>query len=163
MLRTSPPNKEKDKQERPPPYNSSEYNELLNSNPEPEEDIDKELDEEFSSFTELDKDDDLIDPKHNGAAARAHEINLELVDIIKYRNSKKWLLSFFLVLILFMIIFLMMVFISLGRDITTEWKEVLLVLLGAFVASFSKLIDFWFNNQEAENALLQAAQDTDVN
>ena len=40
-----------------------------------------------------------------------------------------------------------------------EWKEVLLVLLGAFVASFSKLIDFWFNNQEAENALLEASQD----
>ena len=133
------------------------YNNYLNEQPDPE----KEMDEEFSSFTELNKDDDLIDPKHNGAAARAHEINLELVDIIKYRNSKKWLLSFFLVLILFMIIFLMMCFI--GKDVTAEWKEVLLVLLGAFVASFSKLIDFWFNNQEAENALLEAAQDTDVN
>ncbi len=131
-----------------------DYNDYLND-PDPQ----KEMDEEFDSFTELDKDDDLIDPKHNGVAARAHEINLELVDIIKYRNSKKWMLSFFLVLILFMIIFLMMIFISLGKDITTEWKEVLLVLLGAFVASFSKLIDFWFNNQEAENALLQAAQD----
>ena len=131
------------------------YNEYLNAPPDPE----KEMDEEFDSFTELDKDDDLIDPKHNGAAARAHEINLELIDIIKYRNSKKWMLSFFLVLILFMIIFLMMCFIAIGKDVTKEWKEVLLVLLGAFVASFSKLIDFWFNNQEAENALLQAAQD----
>ena len=131
------------------------YNEYLNDPPDPE----KEMDEEFDSFTELDKDDDLIDPKHNGAAARAHEINLELIDIIKYRNSKKWALSFFLVLILFMIIFLMMCFIAIGKDVTKEWKEVLLVLLGAFVASFSKLIDFWFNNQEAENALLQAAQD----
>ena len=62
-----------------------------------------------------------------------------------------------------MIIFLMMCFIAIGKDVTAEWKEVLLVLLGAFVASFSKLIDFWFNNQEAENALLEAAQDTDVN
>ena len=131
------------------------YNEYLNDPPDPE----KEMDEQFDSITELDKDDDLIDPKHNGAAARAHEINLELIDIIKYRNSKKWMLSFFLVLILFMIIFLMMCFIAIGKDVTKEWKEVLLVLLGAFVASFSKLIDFWFNNQEAENALLQAAQD----
>ena len=139
--------------------NPRDFNNYLNEQPDPE----KEMDEEFSSFTELNKDDDLIDPKHNGAAARAHEINLELVDIIKYRNSKKWLLSFFLVLILFMIIFLMMCFIAIGKDVTAEWKEVLLVLLGAFVASFSKLIDFWFNNQEAENALLEAAQDTDVN
>ena len=58
-----------------------------------------------------------------------------------------------------MIIFMMMVMVAFGKDVTEEWKEVLLVLLGAFVASFSKLIDFWFNNQEAENELLKAAQD----
>jgi len=132
------------------------FNNYLN---EPKDSAQQELDDEFDSFTELQKDDKLVDPEHNGVAARAHELNLELIDIIKYRNSKKWALSFFLVLILFMIIFLMMCFIAIGKDVTEEWKEVLLVLLGAFVASFSKLIDFWFNNQEAENALLKAAQD----
>ena len=135
---------------------SENFNNYLN---EPKDSAQQELDDEFDSFTELQKDDKLIDPEHNGVAARAHELNLELIDIIKYRNSKKWALSFFLVLILFMIIFLMMCFIAIGKDVTAEWKEVLLVLLGAFVASFSKLIDFWFNNQEAENALLKAAQD----
>jgi len=135
---------------------SENFNNYLN---EPKDPAQQELDDEFDSFTELQKDDKLIDPEHNGVAARAHELNLELIDIIKYRNSKKWALSFFLVLILFMIIFLMMCFIAIGKDVTEEWKEVLLVLLGAFVASFSKLIDFWFNNQEAENALLKAAQD----
>ena len=130
------------------------YNEFLN---EPESQ--KDMDIEFDSFTEIEKDEKLIDPEHNGQAARAHEINLELVDIIKYRNSKKWMLSFLLVCILFTIIFLMLVFVAMGRDITEGWKEVLFVLLGAFVSSFSKLIDFWFNNQEAENSLLKAAQD----
>ena len=130
------------------------YNEFLN---EPESQ--KDMDIEFDSFTEIEKDDKLIDPEHNGQAARAHEINLELVDIIKYRNSKKWMLSFLLVCILFTIIFLMLIFVALGKDITEGWKEVLFVLLGAFVSSFSKLIDFWFNNQEAENSLLKAAQD----
>ena len=131
------------------------YNEFLN---EPESQ--KDMDIEFDSFTEIEKDDKLIDPEHNGQAARAHEINLELVDIIKYRNSKKWMLSFLLVCILFTIIFLMLIFVALGKDITEGWKEVLFVLLGAFVSSFSKLIAFWFNNQEAENSLLKAAQDS---
>ena len=131
------------------------YNEFLN---EPESQ--KDMDIEFDSFTEIEKDDKLIDPEHNGQAARAHEINLELIDIIKYRNSKKWMLSFLLVCILFTIIFLMLIFVALGKDITEGWKEVLFVLLGAFVSSFSKLIDFWFNNQEAENSLLKAAQDS---
>ena len=137
--------------------NDPNYNNYLNEGEDP--DTQKEMDEEFDSFTELEKDDKLIDPEHNGQAARAHEINLELVDIIKYRNSKKWMLSFLLVCILFTIIFLMLVFVAMGRDITEGWKEVLFVLLGAFVSSFSKLIDFWFNNQEAENSLLKAAQD----
>ena len=136
-----------------------DFNDFLNDVNLEEEDPDKKRDKEFDNFQELDKDDRLIDPEHNGVAARAHELNLELIDIIKYRNSKKWHLSFFLVLILFMIIFLMMGMVAVGKDVTEEWKEVLLVLLGAFVASFSKLIDFWFNNQEAENALLKAAQD----
>ena len=136
-----------------------DFNDFLNEVNLEEEDPDKRRDKEFNTFQELDKDDRLIDPEHNGVAARAHELNLELIDIIKYRNSKKWHLSFFLVLILFMIIFLMMGMVAVGKDVTEEWKEVLLVLLGAFVASFSKLIDFWFNNQEAENALLKAAQD----
>ena len=136
-----------------------DFNDFLNEVNLEEEDPDKRRDKEFDTFQELDKDNRLIDPEHNGVAARAHELNLELVEIIKYRNSKKWHLSFFLVLILFMIIFLMMAMVAVGKDVTEEWKEVLLVLLGAFVASFSKLIDFWFNNQEAENALLKAAQD----
>ena len=136
-----------------------DFNDFLNEVNLEEEDPEKKRDKEFDNFQELDKDDRLIDPEHNGVAARAHELNLELIEIIKYRNSKKWHLSFFLVLILFMIIFLMMGMVAVGKDVTEEWKEVLLVLLGAFVASFSKLIDFWFNNQEAENALLKAAQD----
>ena len=136
-----------------------DFNNFLNEVNLEEDDPDKRRDKEFDTFDDLDKDERLIDPEHNGVAARAHELNLELIDIIKYRNSKKWHLSFFLVLILFMIIFLMMAMVAVGKDVTEEWKEVLLVLLGAFVASFSKLIDFWFNNQEAENALLEASQD----
>lgn len=135
---------------------SNDYNDHLNDQDENKED---NLKDEFSEFPDLDKDSSLIDPDNNGDAARSHEINLELIEIIKYRNSKKWYLSFFLVLILFMIIFMMMIMVAFGKDVTEEWKEVLLVLLGAFVASFSKLIDFWFNNQEAENELLKAAQD----
>lgn len=29
--------------------------------------------------------------------------------------------------------------------IEQEWKEVLLLVLGAFLGSYSKIIDFWFN------------------
>ena len=30
-------------------------------------------------------------------------------------------------------------------NINQEWKEILLLVLGAFLGSYSKIIDFWFN------------------
>ncbi len=35
----------------------------------------------------------------------------------------------------------------------------LLLMLGGFVGSFAKVIDFWFNNQENDNKLLEHADD----
>jgi len=40
-----------------------------------------------------------------------------------------------------------------------EWKEILLVMLGAFVGSFSRVIDHYFNNSQAEEKLLESAND----
>ena len=46
-----------------------------------------------------------------------------------------------------------------GMELPGEWKEILLVMLGAFVGSFTKVIDFWFNNSENDNKLLESAND----
>ena len=31
-----------------------------------------------------------------------------------------------------------------------EWKEILLLVLGAFIGSYSKIIDYWFNGRDDE-------------
>ena len=54
---------------------------------------------------------------------------------------------------------LMIYFIGEGKDLLPEWKEILLLMLGGFIASFSKVVDFWFNNQENDNKLLEHADD----
>ena len=33
-------------------------------------------------------------------------------------------------------------------NINQEWKEVLLLVLGAFLGSYSRIIDFWFNTKD---------------
>lgn len=33
-------------------------------------------------------------------------------------------------------------------NIEQEWKEVLLLVLGAFLGSYSRIIDFWFNGND---------------
>ena len=88
-----------------------------------------------------------------------HFINLKLVALIEYRQSRKWYVSIAVVGMIAFILGLMIFFMGQGKDVTEGWKEILLLMLGGFVGSFSKVIDFWFNNQENDNKLLEHADD----
>tara|TARA_B110000977_G_scaffold1682_1_gene2389 strand:+ start:418 stop:738 length:321 start_codon:yes stop_codon:yes gene_type:complete len=88
-----------------------------------------------------------------------HSINTELIGIIKYRQAKKWLISIAVVFIFSAILALMIFFMSSGVDVMGGWKEILLLMLGGFVGSFAKVIDFWFNNAEDDVKLLEHADD----
>lgn len=35
-------------------------------------------------------------------------------------------------------------------NINQEWKEILLLVLGAFLGSYSRIIDFWFNGNDMD-------------
>ena len=88
-----------------------------------------------------------------------HFINVKLVDLIEYRQSRKWYVSIAVVGMFAVILMLMIYFMGQGKDVTDGWKEILLLMLGGFVGSFDKVIDFWFNNQENDNKLLEHADD----
>ena len=88
-----------------------------------------------------------------------HSINQQLVDIIKFRQNKKWLISIVVVSLFAAILSLMIYFMSNGDDVVGGWKEILLLMLGGFVGSFAKVIDFWFNNAEDDVKLLEHADD----
>tara|TARA_R110002012_G_scaffold51306_2_gene132750 strand:- start:163 stop:477 length:315 start_codon:yes stop_codon:yes gene_type:complete len=88
-----------------------------------------------------------------------HFINVKLVDLIEYRQSRKWFVSIAVVGMFAVILILMIYFMAQGKDVTDGWKEILLLMLGGFVGSFAKVIDFWFNNQENDNKLLEHADD----
>ena len=88
-----------------------------------------------------------------------HFINVKLVDLITYRQSRKWFVSIAVAGMFAVILILMIYFMAQGKDVTDGWKEILLLMLGGFVGSFAKVIDFWFNNQENDNKLLEHADD----
>jgi len=88
-----------------------------------------------------------------------HFINTQLVEIITYRQARKWYVSIAVVGLFSFILALMIYFMAQGKDVTDGWKEILLLMLGGFVGSFAKVIDFWFNNQENDNKLLEHADD----
>ena len=90
---------------------------------------------------------------------KKHLINVELLGIIKFRQNKKWLISIAVVGLFSVILALMIYFMSNGVDVQGGWKEILLLMLGGFVGSFAKVIDFWFNNAEDDAKLLEHADD----
>ena len=42
-----------------------------------------------------------------------------------------------------------------------EWKEILLLILGAFIGSYQRVIDFWFNNAEQDKEIIDRADHED--
>ena len=88
-----------------------------------------------------------------------HFINVKLVELINYRQSRKWFVSIAVVGMFAVILILMIYFMGQGKDVTDGWKEILLLMLGGFVGSFAKVIDFWFNNAEDDVKLLEHADD----
>ena len=85
--------------------------------------------------------------------------NEEFMKLIMYRSQRKWYATLSIIFIFGLIIVIMMGFVALGKDLLSGWKEVLLVMIGAFVGSWSKVIDFWFNNSEQDNTLMESAND----
>jgi len=49
----------------------------------------------------------------------------------------------------------------LGVSINEDWKEMLLILLGAFVGNLNKVVDYWFNSEDRDKMLIQKVDEED--
>jgi hypothetical protein len=45
--------------------------------------------------------------------------------------------------------------------VAAEWKELLLLLLGAFIGSYGKIIDYWFSDNDKDKMLVQKMDEED--
>ena len=93
----------------------------------------------------------------HGSLELAHEVNKELLELILYRQQRKFLLSVCLVGIQLCIVAGILVMVALQRTLDDSWKELMLVLLGGYVGAIGKLVDFWFNNASDDNQLVSSA------
>ena len=48
-----------------------------------------------------------------------------------------------------------------GKTIGEDWKEMLLILLGAFVGNLNKVVDYWFNSEDRDKMLIQKVDEED--
>jgi len=51
--------------------------------------------------------------------------------------------------------------IMIKTPVAGEWKELLLLLLGAFIGSYGKIIDYWFSDTDKDKMLVQKMDEED--
>jgi len=48
-----------------------------------------------------------------------------------------------------------------NHSLDQEWKEILLLMLGAFIGSYGKIIDYWFSDTDKDKMLVQKMDEED--
>jgi len=82
-------------------------------------------------------------------------------DLLSNMMKRRWYITA-LVLGGFMLIIGGMFFAILSKsEIAGEWKELLLLLLGAFIGSYGKIIDYWFSDTDKDKMLVQKMDEED--
>ena len=74
---------------------------------------------------------------------------------------RRWMMTL-LVLVTFMAIAVgILISIHIGSEVAGEWKELLLLLLGALIGSYGKIIDYWFSDTDKDKMLVQKMDEED--
>jgi len=81
--------------------------------------------------------------------------------LLKYMLQRRWLITALVLGLFILIVAGVFVAISLQTPMSSEWKELLLLLLGAFIGSYGKIIDFWYTDQDRDKLLSQKADEED--
>jgi hypothetical protein len=89
------------------------------------------------------------------------EMNTGFKQLLNSMMTRRWLMTL-IVLITFMLITLgIMISIHVDTAVGQEWKELLLLLLGAFIGSYGKIIDYWFSDTDKDKMLVQKMDEED--
>jgi hypothetical protein len=82
-------------------------------------------------------------------------------ELLNAMMRRRWFITA-MVLGGFMIIILGIFLAIMGKTpMSTEWKELLLLLLGAFIGSYGKIIDYWFSDTDKDKMLVQKMDEED--
>ena len=99
--------------------------------------------------------------KVNEDMAENNQIPSGFKDLLSNMMKRRWYITA-LVLGGFMLIIGGMFAAIIGQNpIAGEWKELPLLLLGAFIGSYGKIIDYWFSDTDKDKMLVQKMDEED--
>ena len=82
-------------------------------------------------------------------------------DLLNKMMSRRWYITALVLGGFMLIIGGMFMAIGLKTPMAAEWKELLLLLLGAFIGSYGKIIDYWFSDTDKDKMLVQKMDEED--
>ena len=82
-------------------------------------------------------------------------------DLLNAMMRRRWYITALVLGGFMLIIAGMFTAIGLATPMAAEWKELLLLLLGAFIGSYGKIIDYWFSDTDKDKMLVQKMDEED--
>ena len=81
--------------------------------------------------------------------------------MLQQMQSNRWRITAIVLGLFFFILLGINSGVFLGAEINEDWKEMLLILLGAFVGNLNKVVDYWFNSEDRDKMLIQKVDEED--
>jgi hypothetical protein len=81
--------------------------------------------------------------------------------MLQQMQSNRWKITGIVLFLFFFIIFGINMAVMFKVEIAENWKEMLLILFGAFVGNLNKVVDYWFNSEDRDKMLIQKVDEED--
>ena len=81
--------------------------------------------------------------------------------MLQQMQTNRWKITGIVLFLFFFIIFGINMAVMFKIEIAENWKEMLLILLGAFVGNLNKVVDYWFNSEDRDKMLIQKVDEED--
>ena len=81
--------------------------------------------------------------------------------MLQQMQVNRWKITLIVLFLFFFIILGINSAVFFGVAIQESWKEMLLILLGAFVGNLNKVVDYWFNSEDRDKMLVQKVDEED--
>jgi hypothetical protein len=87
--------------------------------------------------------------------------NTGFKQLLNSMMARRWLMTLIVLITFMFTTFGIMISIHMDTTVGQEWKELLLLLLGAFIGSYGKIIDYWFSDTDKDKMLVQKMDEED--
>ena len=81
--------------------------------------------------------------------------------MLQQMQANRWKITAIVLGLFFFIIFGINMAVMFKIEIAESWKEMLLILFGAFVGNLNKVVDYWFNSEDRDKMLIQKVDEED--